>query len=169
MEEMKHYTVANKGLLYCFGHGLSYTSFEYNSISIDSIYSNTGNVSVSCQVTNSGDIAGDEVVQLYINDVLSSTTTYEKNLRGFERVHLMPGESKTVTFQIVPDDLVLINANHERVIEPGEFKVMIGASYEDIRLTDSFYFRSMPKGIESIEKEKNRAKMINDADNKELF
>ena len=169
MEEMKHYTVANKGLLYCFGHGLSYTSFKYDSISIDSIYTNTGNVSVACRVTNIGNVPGYEIVQLYVNDVLSSTTTYEKILRGFERVHLMPGESKVVTFRIVPDDLILINTMHERVVEPGEFKVMIGASYEDIRLTDSFYVRSTPKGIDPIEKGRRRAKMINDADNKDLF
>lgn len=168
MEEMKHYTVANKGLLYCFGHGLSYTSFKYDSISIDSIYTNTGNVSVSCRVTNIGNVPGDEIIQLYVNDVLSSTTTYEKILRGFERVHLMPGESKVVTFQIVPDDLILINTMRERVVEPGEFKVMIGASYEDIRLTESFYVRSTPKRTDSIEKG-GRAKMINDADNKDLF
>lgn len=169
MEEMKHYTVANKGLLYCFGHGLSYTSFRYDSMAIDSVYTNTGNVSVSCRVTNVGDVPGDEVIQLYVNDVLSSTTTYEKVLRGFECVHLMPGESKVVTFRIVPDDLILVNSKHERVVEPGEFRVMIGTSYEDIRLTDSFYVRSTPKEANSVEKERGRAKMINDADNKDLF
>ena len=168
MEPMKSFTVANKGLLYCFGHGLSYTDFKYDSISIDSIHTNTGKVLVSCQITNVGNMAGDEVVQLYINDVLSSTTTYEKNLRGFERVHLIPGESKRVTFQIAPDDLILINAMHERVVEPGEFKVMIGASYEDIRLTGSFFVRS-EKGMRSINQNHTRAKMINDSDNKDLF
>ena len=66
----------------------------------------------------------------------------KKNLRGFERVHLKPGESRTVHFSIVPDDLILINANHERTVEPGEFKIMIGSSYEDIRLTGSFFYRA---------------------------
>ena len=142
MEEMHYHTVANKGLLYCFGHGLSYTQFKYEDLHIDSIYTNTGCVQVSCKITNTGRYEGDEVVQLYVNDVISSTTTYEKSLRGFERIHLKPGESRTVHFSLVPDDLILINANHERVVEPGEFKVMIGSSYEDIRLTGSFYYRS---------------------------
>ena len=142
MEEMHYHTVANKGLLYCFGNGLSYTQFKYEDLHIDSIYTNTGCVQVSCKITNTGRYEGDEVVQLYVNDVISSTTTYEKSLRGFERIHLKPGESRTVHFSLVPDDLILINANHERVVEPGEFKVMIGSSYEDIRLTGSFYYRS---------------------------
>jgi beta-glucosidase len=138
-EPLKNYTVANKGLLYCFGYGLSYTTFKYDSLQIDSVKTRTGNVKVSCMITNTGVEEGDEIVQLYINDVISSTTTYEKNLRGFERIHLKPLESKIVRFSIVPDDLVLINVNNEKVVEPGEFKVMVGASYEDIRQENSFY------------------------------
>ena len=140
--EYDGYTVGNKGLLYCFGHGLSYTSFGYSDMQIDSVHTQTGNVTVYCTVTNTGDVAGDEVVQMYINDVISSTTTYEKNLRGFERIHLEPGESKTVHFPIVAEDLILINADGEKVVEPGEFRVMVGSSYEDIRLQDSFFYRS---------------------------
>ncbi len=128
-----------KGLLYCFGYGLSYTTFKYDDMKIDSVYTKTGNVKVSCRITNTGKVAGDEVVQMYINDVISSTTVYEKVLRGFERVHLEPGESKTVTFTIVPDDLILINLKNEKVVEPGEFSVMIGASIEDIKLVESFF------------------------------
>ena len=127
------------GLLYCFGHGLSYTTFEYSDMKLDSIYTKTGNVRVSCRITNTGNVAGDEVVQLYINDVISSTTAYEKVLRGFERIHLQPGESKIVNFSIVPDDLILINQKNEKVIEPGEFSVMIGSSIENIRLVDCFF------------------------------
>lgn len=132
-------SAAVQGLLYCFGHGLSYTTFRYDNMQIDSIYTRTGNVRVSCRVTNTGKVAGDEVVQLYINDVISSTTAYEKVLRGFERVHLQPGESRTVTFNIVPDDLILVNLKNEKVVEPGEFSVMIGSSIEDIKLVDSFF------------------------------
>ena len=109
---------------------------------IDSIHTHTGHVQVSCKITNTGRYEGDEVIQLYVNDAISSTTPYEKNLRGFERIHLKPGESRTVHFSLVPDDLILINANNERVVEPGEIMVMIGSSYEDIRLTGSFYYRS---------------------------
>ncbi|MGN0036118.1 MAG: glycoside hydrolase family 3 N-terminal domain-containing protein [Bacteroidaceae bacterium] len=132
-------SAAVQGLLYCFGHGLSYTTFAYDSLHIDQVYTRTGDVEVSCRVTNTGQVAGDEVVQLYINDVISSTTAYEKVLRGFERVHLQPGESKTVRFRLVPDDLMLVNLQNEKVVEPGEFSVMIGSSIEDIRLTDSFF------------------------------
>lgn len=147
-EPMEYHTIANKGLLYCFGHGLSYTQFAYEGLQIDSVRTSTAHVQVSCRVTNTGQVAGDEVVQLYINDVMSSTTTYEKNLRGFERIHLNPGESRVVSFPIVPDDLILINEQKKRVVEPGEFKVMIGSSYDDIRLTGSFYYRTdIPSGI----------------------
>lgn len=162
MEELKYHTVANKGLLYCFGHGLSYTSFKYEFMHIDSIYSNTGNIHISCRVTNIGSVGGDEVVQLYVNDVISSTTTYEKNLRGFERIHLMPGESKNIEFSLVPDDLILINTQNERVLEPGEFKVMIGSSYDDIRLSDSFYVRSSSNIHKQKEQKEEKVKMMND-------
>lgn len=162
MEEMHYHTVANKGLLYCFGHGLSYTQFKYEDLSIDSVYTQSGNVQVSCKVTNSGNREGDEVVQLYVNDVISSTTTYEKNLRGFERIHLKPGESRTVHFSLVPDDLILINARHERVVEPGEFKVMVGSSYEDIRLSGSFYYRTHVAETRQVPHKKE--KIMNDAE-----
>ena len=165
-EPMKYHSVANKGLLYCFGHGLSYTTFRYDDLKIDSVHTQTANVKVSCRVTNTGSVAGDEVVQLYVNDVVSSTTTYEKNLRGFERIHLLPGESKEVCFNIVPDDLILINEQKERVVEPGEFKVMVGSSYEDIRLADSFYYRSdiaTDGDLQPIEK----GKMIDESNFKE--
>lgn len=146
------YSVGTQGLLYCFGHGLSYTDFEYDNMQIDSIYTTTGKVNVSCRITNTGKVAGDEVVQLYINDVFSSTTAYEKSLRGFERIHLEPGESRTVTFPIVPDDLILINAKGEKVVEPGEFSVMIGKSIEDIQLIDSFFVTDGSKVYKKKEK-----------------
>ncbi len=107
-------------------------------------------------MTNTGSVAGDEVVQLYINDVVSSTTTYEKNLRGFERIHLQPGETQSMTFAIKPDDLILIDRDHRRVVEAGEFRVMVGASYEDIRLNGSFYVRAdaIPEGTQPQKTEK---------------
>lgn len=162
MEELHYHTVANKGLLYCFGHGLSYTQFKYENLHIDSIHTHTGHVQVSCKITNTGRYEGDEVIQLYVHDVISSTTTYEKNLRGFERIHLKPGESSTVHFSLVPDDLILINANHERVVEPGEFKVMIGSSYEDIRLTGSFYYRSTQ--MNPTHRTNKKEKIMNDTE-----
>jgi beta-glucosidase len=127
-----------KGLLYPFGFGLSYTSFAYTDLKLVPAERNDGNVAVSVSVKNTGRLAGDEVVQLYIRDVLSTVTTYEKVLKGFERVHLNPGESKILTFHIVPDDLKLYNLQMQHVLEPGEFKIMIGASSDDIKIQKSF-------------------------------
>jgi beta-glucosidase len=127
------------GALYSFGHGLSYTTFEYSDITLSANQiTDKDSLTVTCRIKNTGDRSGDEIVQLYTRDVVSSVTTYEKNLRGFERVHLDPGESKTVSFVLHPRDLELLNLNNEWVVEPGEFKVMIGASSTDIRLEDKF-------------------------------
>lgn len=127
------------GPLYPFGYGLSYTTFEYSDISIQpAVVTQIQPVTVRCKVTNTGKRAGDEVVQLYVRDVLSSVTTYEKNLVGFDRIHLNPGETKELTFTIEPRDLQLLNSDHHWVVEPGDFKVMVGASSEDIRLNDRF-------------------------------
>jgi beta-glucosidase len=163
-EEMDSYTIANKGLLYCFGYGLSYTKFAYDSMSIDSIKTNTGNVKIKCKITNIGSVAGDEIVQLYLNDVVSSTTTYEKQLRGFERIHLQPGESKWVEFQVVHDDLELINAQNKIVVEPGEFSAMIGASYNDIRLKQSFFVTGKQAEFKTFQAPTAPSKMMRDTD-----
>ena len=82
-------------------------------------------------VTNTGAVAGDEVVQLYIRDVVSSVTRPVMELKGFERIHLKPGEKRTVTFDIGPDALSLWNEHMERVVEPGEFRVMVGPNSRD--------------------------------------
>lgn len=127
------------GALYPFGYGLSYTTFEYSDLSISpAVITPKQEVTVKCKITNTGDREGDEVVQLYTRDILSSVTTYEKNLRGFERVHLKAGETKEVSFTIYPRDLELFNIDEHWVVEPGDFRVMIGASSEDIRLKDIF-------------------------------
>ncbi|MEG0887906.1 MAG: glycoside hydrolase family 3 C-terminal domain-containing protein [Bacteroides sp.] len=123
------------GALYPFGYGLSYTTFAYSDLQLSSsTITPQQQAQVRCRITNTGQRAGDEVVQLYLRDVLSSVTTYEKNLAGFERVHLQPGESKEVCFTIDRKHLELLNRNNEWVVEPGAFKVMVGASSEDIRL-----------------------------------
>lgn len=127
------------GALYSFGFGLSYTTFKYSDLTISpKNITDKDSVAVSCKVTNTGWREGDEIVQLYTRDLLSSVTTYEKNLRGFERIHLNPGETKTVRFTIIPEYLELFNADNKWVVEPGDFKVMIGASSEDIRLEGQF-------------------------------
>lgn len=124
------------GALYPFGYGLSYTTFEYSDIQLSpKVITPNETATVTLKVTNTGDMAGDEVVQLYTRDVLSSVTTYEKNLVGFERVHLQPGETKEVKFNIDRKHLELLDADMKWVVEPGEFVVMAGSSSEDIRQT----------------------------------
>ena len=88
-------------------------------------------------MTNTGKRSGDEIVQLYVRDKVSSVITYDSQLRGFERVALQPGETKEVTFTLTPDDLQLLDRHMEWTVEPGEFEIMIGASSKDIRLTET--------------------------------
>ncbi|MCL6713414.1 glycoside hydrolase family 3 C-terminal domain-containing protein [Pseudomonas sp. R2.Fl] len=127
------------GALYTFGHGLSYTTFEYANLRITPQRIPVGgSVEVSVDVRNTGRVAGDEVVQLYTRDLVGSVTTYEKNLRGFERIHLAPGQTRTVRFRLTPEDLALWDRRMRRVVEPGMFKVMIGAGSEDIRQQGEF-------------------------------
>lgn len=124
------------GALYSFGYGLSYTTFEYSDIEISpKVITPNQKATVRCKVTNTGKRAGDEVVQLYVRDILSSVTTYEKNLAGFERIHLQPGETKEVVFTLDRKQLELLDKHMEWVVEPGDFSIMIGASSEDIRLS----------------------------------
>ena len=127
------------GPLYPFGHGLSYTTFRYANLKISpERLPATSAIAVSCDITNTGDRAGDEVVQLYLRDDYSSVVTFESVLRGFARVPLAPGETRTVNFTLSPADLALYNQAHQWVVEPGRFTVMIGASSTDIRLRGGF-------------------------------
>jgi beta-glucosidase len=127
------------GALFPFGHGLSYTSFNYSSLRITPERAGAdATITVICEVTNTGSRAGDDVVQLYLRDDFSSVTTWDKALRGFARVSLAPGETKSVTFQLERRHLQLLNANYEWVVEPGRFTVMIGESSEEIRLRGHF-------------------------------
>lgn len=118
---------------------MSYTKFSYKNLQITPEEQGPqGEITVSCEVTNIGDRTGDEVVQLYLRDEVSSVTTYMKVLRGFERITLNPGETKKVTFILTPQDLGLWDKNNKFVVEPGMFKVMIGAASTDIRLEGKF-------------------------------
>lgn len=131
------------GALYPFGYGLSYTSFEYSDLKV--VPSQAGllsEIDVSVSVKNTGNREGDEVVQLYLNDELSSVTTYLEVLRGFERVHLKAGETKEIKFRLTPQDLGLWNRHNEFVVEPGFFEVRIGASSQDIKLKDRFEIKA---------------------------
>ena len=127
------------GALYYFGHGLSYTKFTYSNLKINPTQQKAnGLVTVTLDVKNAGSREGVEIVQLYTRDLVSSVTTYEKNLRGFARVSLRPGETTTVMFTLKPVDLSLWDRNMKFVVEPGMFRVMVGASSEDIRLSGEF-------------------------------
>ena len=131
-------TLAN-GVLYPFGHGLSYTSFAYANLQISPRQQKVGgDVGVTVDVTNTGVRPGDEVVQLYLQDVLSSVVTYEQVLRGLARITLAPGEKRTVSFTLTAEDLQLLDAEMRWVVEPGEFEVRIGSSSADIRVKGRF-------------------------------
>ena len=127
------------GALYPFGHGLSYTQFEYKNLKVEAPSRGTqGEVKVSVEVTNTGKYAGEEVVQLYVHDKVSSVVTYESQLRGFEKVMLKPGETRSVHFVLKPEHLEILDRHMEWTVEPGEFEVLIGGSSEDIRLKEKF-------------------------------
>jgi beta-glucosidase len=127
------------GALYPFGYGLSYTKFEYSNLRVSPENGQSqGDVTVTVDVTNTGLRKGDDVVQLYLKDDVSSVTTYEYDLRGFERVSLNPGERKTVTFTLHPDDLALLDKNMNWTVESGTFQVWIGSSSQDIKLKKGF-------------------------------
>ena len=127
------------GTLYPFGYGLSYTTFAYSDLKIENpVIGVQGSVKLSCKVKNTGKVAGDEVVQLYLHDEMSSVTTYVKVLRGFERIHLEPGEEKVIDFVLTPQELGLWNKDNHFVVEPGTFAVMVGSSSQDIKLQGKF-------------------------------
>ena len=127
------------GALYPFGYGLSYTTFDFSNLQVspEKEYQQ-GDIKVKVDVTNTGQRKGDEVVQLYLKQEISDVTTYEYDLRGFERITLNPGEKKTVEFTLHPDDLAILDKNMNWTVEPGKFQVMIGNSSEDIKLKKEF-------------------------------
>jgi len=127
------------GELYPFGYGLSYTTFEYINLKVSTETQQTqGEIRVSVDVTNTGNRKGEEVMQLYMKDLVSSVTVYETRLRGFERVALNPGETKTIHFKLKPTDLELLDIDMHWIVEAGKFEVLVGSSSEDIRLTGAF-------------------------------
>ena len=128
--------------LYPFGFGLSYTKFEYANLKLSAKeISPSDSVEVQLEVKNTGSRPGAEVVQLYLEDVVSSVSTPVKELRGFAKVVLQPGETKTCAFKLLPNDLALYDKDLHRVVEPGQFRLMVGASSEDIRLRGDFWVK----------------------------
>jgi beta-glucosidase len=125
--------------LFPFGFGLSYTSFEYSNLQLGKSSIAIGeNLVVKFKIKNTGKYAGDEVVQLYLHDELASVARPVKELKGFQRVSLNPGQEKEIQFTITPDLLTMLDINLKEVIEPGKFRIMIGSSSMDIRLREVF-------------------------------
>ena len=131
------YWFFEKEVLFPFGYGLSYTSFEYSKLTSGqaSISASSPSVSLSMEIKNTGSIKGDEVVQLYLKDIQSDEVQALKKLRDFKRVSLNPGESRTLEFQLDKEDFkVWSEIEGDWHIEPGEFEIQMGSSSEDIRM-----------------------------------
>ncbi|MFA7420778.1 MAG: glycoside hydrolase family 3 N-terminal domain-containing protein [Melioribacteraceae bacterium] len=126
--------------LFCFGHGLSYTNFEYSDMQISPLkIPINGKADISITIKNTGKVKGTEVVQLYVRDMIGSVATPVLSLKGFNRITLDPGEIGTVNYQVGAEELSLWNRLMKRVVEPGEFSIMIGSSSEDIRQKSSLW------------------------------
>jgi beta-glucosidase len=122
-----------------FGHGLSYTEFTYSDLNLSSTEIPVdGEIEISCVIKNTGKIKGDEIVQIYIHDPVASITRPVKELKGFKRITLLPDEAKKVISTMSADMFAFTGKDYKKVVEPGEIKIMIGASSEDIRLEGSF-------------------------------
>jgi len=132
----RHYVISDSTPLYPFGHGLSYTTFDYKNLrlSADKI-TPTGHTTVSIDLTNSGAVAADEIVQLYIHDLISMPVRPVQELKDFARVHLAPGETRTVSFELTPDKLEAYDITMKRTVEPGDFEIQVGRSSADVLKT----------------------------------
>jgi beta-glucosidase len=125
--------------LYPFGFGLTYTEFAYSGLTLSAReIAPIEGLEIQVRVQNTGDRPGKETVQLYLEDEISSVATPVQQLRGFTKLALDPGETRTCTFRLTPDDLALYDKDLNRVVEPGRFRVLIGSSSQDIRLTGEF-------------------------------
>jgi beta-glucosidase len=133
-EFVSNYLDVSNDPLYPFGYGLSYTTFTYSDIKINNL-SPKGNqtLQVSVKVTNSGNFTGKEVVQLYIRDMVGTVTRPVKELKGFQKIELKPGESSTVSFDISPSELKFYNNELKFDWEEGEFQIMIGGNSRDVK------------------------------------
>ncbi len=133
----KNYVFMDSKPLFPFGYGLSYTTFMYSNLMImPKRLLPTGEVRVSVDIINVGSVTGDEVVQIYISDEVSSITRPVKELKGFERITLLPGETKTVTFSITSKELRFLDINTNYIVGPGKFKIIVGGNQDNILLTD---------------------------------
>ena len=123
---------SDKSPLYSFGFGLSYTTFKNGTPKLENATINAdGSTTVSVEVTNTGQREGDEVIQMYVRDDYASVGRYLKMLKGFERITLKPGETKTVSFNLGFDELNILNQDMKKVVEPGTFTISVGTSSND--------------------------------------
>jgi beta-glucosidase len=125
--------------LFAFGHGLSYTHFEYGDLSVTPAeVAPDGEVTIGIKVTNAGDRLGDEVVQLYLHDLVGTVTRPIKELKGFRRVTLEPGQSVRVTFSVPVALTAFYDRAMQYIVEPGVFEVLVGSASDDIRAQGQF-------------------------------
>ena len=132
--------------LFPFGHGLTYSSFEYGDLIATT---DADEFTLSIKVTNSGDVDSDEVIQLYMRDPFATIARPKRELRGFKRVHIPAGESRTVSFTLTPDQMAYYTARDGWIVEPGKIEFMVGASADDIRaraevIIDQAYHTNVP-------------------------
>jgi beta-glucosidase len=134
------YMYFDQPVLYPFGYGLSYTTFEYSDLKLNSNkIDQNGEIKIQCSVKNTGQYKGDEVVQVYIRDIEASVKVPIRQLKRFQRITLNPNEEKTVSFTLPVSELSFYDIeSNEFIVEPGEFEVQIGSSSADIRLKDKF-------------------------------
>ncbi|MBN2411553.1 glycoside hydrolase family 3 C-terminal domain-containing protein [candidate division KSB1 bacterium] len=118
--------------LYAFGHGLSYTTFKYDNLNVPETIESGNLVTIAVDVENTGKMAGEEVVQLYISDVKASVPVPIRTLQGMKRIYLSPGEKKTVTFTLIPRQLSIIDNENRNIVEPGLFKIAVGGKQPDL-------------------------------------
>ena len=123
--------------LYPFGYGLSYTTFKYSKLTVAKKINATDPLTVTVKIQNTGKMAGDEVAQLYVSNLSASVPVPIRSLRGFKRIHLNPGESKTVTFEVAPDAFTVIDENNKRVVDPGQFLINVGGHQPSKRSTEA--------------------------------
>lgn len=157
----KDYVDSSTIPLFPFGHGLSYTKFEYSNLNIEPVeVENDGTVNISFEIQNTGKMAGDEVVQLYIRDIFASVERPVMELKGFKRINLQPGEKRTIKFKLPTDLLAFHNVDLDLVVEPGTFKVMIGSSSEDIRLEGEFKVIGKTRKVGGFRRMKTEVEII---------
>ena len=138
----RDYVFSSPDPLFPFGHGLSYAEFEYSDLQVNNAKLDmNGELKLSVKVKNTGKVTGKEVIQVYINDKISSVTTPVKVLKEFKKVEIAPNETVTINFSIPIDELGLWNEDMKYVVEPGEFEIMIGSSAENIRLSRTITIR----------------------------